>query len=68
MAKKKPPLVNPWPERLKALRAKLGNLTREEAAAMIRISPRAWGKWEQGLQTPSPSHQLLIELLEQGKF
>lgn len=70
MAKKQAspkPAPNPWPARLRALRERLA-LTQAAAAQKVRISRRAWVKWEMGDQIPSPAHQLLIELLEQEKI
>ena len=53
-----------WPDRLRALRAKLG-LSQAKAAKKIRVSLRSWAGWEMGEQIPSAPCQLLIELLEQ---
>lgn len=64
MAKKK----TGWPKRLYELRKRLGGITQEQAAARVRVSRRAWVKWECGQQVPSPAHQLLIDLLEQEKI
>ena len=61
------PAANPWPERCKALRKRLG-ITQQTAANRMRVTLRAWGKWEYAEQIPSPSIQLLIELLEQEKI
>lgn len=57
----------PWPERLRALRSRLG-LTQQQAAARIRVSLRAWSGWERGEDTPSPPFELLLELLEAEKI
>jgi DNA-binding transcriptional regulator YiaG len=67
MGKKRPALVTNWPQRLADLRKRL-DLTQAEAAAKVRVSLRAWVKWEHGEQVPTPSHQLLIDMLEQGKI
>jgi DNA-binding transcriptional regulator YiaG len=64
MAKRTPkPLT---PERIRALREKLG-YSIEEAAARVGVKPRTWQAWEQPSQErgPSPSHLILIRLLEQ---
>ncbi len=70
MAKKRPtrpgkrqPGGNPWPERLFALRTRLG-LTQAQAASRIRTSLRAWSSWERGEEVPSPPFELLIQLLD----
>lgn len=55
------------PRRLYDLRLAL-RLTQGEAARRVRVSRRTWNSWESGTQTPSPPHQLLIDLLEQGKI
>ncbi len=63
MAKKR----TSWSVRLKALRALIGNppITQQQLADLLRITVRSVSKWETGQQEPSPSHQLLIELLEE---
>ncbi len=61
MAKAKPPLS--LPERLKALRERLG-LTQAEAAARVGVSRRAWIKWEKEGRKPSgPVAKLLEQFL-----
>ncbi len=70
MAKKRKPAAgkpggNPWPDRLRALRKRLG-LNQSEAAARIAVGPGVWSAWENDLRTPSRQSQLLIELLEAG--
>ena len=60
------PAINQWPERLKALRKRLG-LTQTEAAAAVRVTRRAWTNYEASRIPPKPI-QLLIELLEKGKI
>lgn len=73
VAKKKPTPArkpaNPWPAKLAALRARLG-LTVEQAAERVGVKPRTWQAWEQPSQrrAPSPSHAILIGLLERGKI
>jgi transcriptional regulator with XRE-family HTH domain len=62
-----PEPANPWPARLKALRERF-KLTQAETAAKVGVSLRAYGKWERGQQLPTLSHQILIALLEEGKF
>jgi transcriptional regulator with XRE-family HTH domain len=58
-----------WPSRLKRIRAERG-LTVEQAAALIGVARSTWYGWEtpSQLRWPSPSHAILIELLEQGKL
>lgn len=56
-----------WPARLLRLRETL-ELTQAEAAAMLRVSRVSWNLWENGRVIPSPSYQLLLELLEKGKI
>jgi len=65
--KPKPARKSIWGARLKALRARIGNppITQQQLADMLRITIRSVSKWENGQQEPSPSHQLLIELLEE---
>ncbi len=53
-------------KRLVALRAKLG-LTQAQAAAKVRVSPRAWAGYEAGDLIPGPI-KLLIDLLEKKKI
>ncbi len=59
--------ANTWPRRLFEMRQRLG-LTQQQAAAKVRVSRRAWVKWESGRQVPSASRQLLLGLLEDGKL
>jgi DNA-binding transcriptional regulator YiaG len=73
--RRKLPAANPWPERLKALRAAVGErmgrkkkVTQAEAAELIRASERSWLSWEKGEEVPSPPFALLIEMLEAGKI
>lgn len=61
--------ANPWPARLKKLRADLG-LTIEQAAEKVGVRPWTWYGWETPSQDrkPSKSHAILIDLLESGKL
>lgn len=72
MAKKKPNAGKNWPDTLKGIRANLGDgtkpLSQAEAARRVGVSTRAWIKWEMGYQIPTPSHQILIGLLADGKI
>jgi DNA-binding transcriptional regulator YiaG len=53
------------PHEIRKLRAAL-DLLQKEAAARVRISQQLWAGWERGYRTPSPSHRLLLDLLEAG--
>lgn len=65
MARKKP---KDWTaKQIKTLRDSL-DLTQHEAAALLRISQPLWAGWESGAREPSPSHKLLLELLEAGEL
>lgn len=64
MAKKK---ATSWAKRIYDLRQRLG-LTQSQAAKKVRVSLRSWAGWEAGEQIPTKPVQLLIELLEDGKF
>lgn len=57
------------PAEIRALRERLG-LTLEQAAEKVGVQPSTWYKWETPSQkrNPSPSHLILIRLLEQGKL
>ena len=59
--KPKPPAT--WPERLKALRAKLG-LTQTDMAEKLAISQGQYSKLESGEREPSGPLALLIAHLE----
>lgn len=69
MAKKKPtpetPPPNPWPQRLKELRAfyRTANrdMSQEEAASKIDCPIGTWRGWEQGRRTPNP---MIVKLLK----
>jgi len=54
-------------KQVKDLRSEL-DLTQHEAAALLRISQPLWAAWESGARKPSPSHRLLLELLEAGEL
>lgn len=50
---------NPWPERLKALRKKLG-ITQVEAAQLCGVATSTWNGWEYGFRIPAgPSLRVL---------
>lgn len=55
------------PARLREIRERLG-LSVEQAAAKVGVRPRTWHSWELPSQKrhPSPSHEILIRLLEGG--
>lgn len=55
------------PDGIRSLREQLG-LTVEQAAEKVGVTSRAWRSWEQPSQDrrPSPSHEILIRLLEDG--
>ncbi len=59
-----------WPKKLKDLRERLGErvgkerLTQAEAAALIKVTRRAWILWESGEKIPSPPFAKLLSLLE----
>jgi len=63
----KPSSKNPWPERVKALRRKLGahgkRLTQAELAARLDVSIRTVLGWERGERVPVRPAALLINLL-----
>lgn len=66
MAKRKK-AGTPSPAEIRAIRRARG-LTIEQAAASVGVKPRTWLAWELPSQkrTPSPSHVILIRLLENG--
>lgn len=69
MSAKRRASANPWPARLRALRERITlrqghRFTQADAAAMFRVSTRAYVGWEHGTQIPTPSHQLLIDLID----
>jgi DNA-binding transcriptional regulator YiaG len=57
------------PKGIRAIRESLG-LSIEQAAAKVGVKPRTWQAWEQPSQKrdPSPSHAILIRLLEDGSL
>lgn len=64
----KPP---PWPERLRALREKLGardhrrgRISQRELAELLGVSLRSVVYWEKGEQTPIPPVAILIDQIE----
>jgi DNA-binding XRE family transcriptional regulator len=61
MAKKKRPSAagNPWPKRLKKLRATLG-LTQAEAAARADVALRTWISWENDHRQPGRITQHML--------
>lgn len=63
-APRKPALT---PARIRAIRKGLG-LTVAQAAAKVGVTPRGWKSWEIPSQQrhPSPSHVILIRLMEAG--
>lgn len=46
---------NPLPGRLRSIRAKLG-LSQEDAAKLVKTTPRTLGSWEREVTEPSASH------------
>ncbi len=58
--------LNPWPERLWAIRQRL-NLSQAAAAARIEVSLRTWLNWENGTFKPLKPYQQLLEKLEKSK-
>lgn len=61
MARKKHSASNPWPERLKALRTKLGKITQSEAAERIGMSLRMYQYYESGEKIPQAATAVLLE-------
>jgi len=59
MAKKKS--TNPWPAKLKAIRARL-DISQREAAERIGTVLRTWQNWEYGRTRPNPMLAKLIDL------
>jgi transcriptional regulator with XRE-family HTH domain len=57
----------PSPEEIRAIRERQG-LSREEAAAKVGITERAWGYLETGKRIPSASVCILIRLLDEEKI
>ena len=54
----KPP-PNPWPAKLKALRASR-KLTQVQAAALLGVSASAWIAWENAVNVPGNITQRLL--------
>jgi transcriptional regulator with XRE-family HTH domain len=50
-------------EQIKSQRMHLG-LTQAEAAKLCRVSPRAWWKWESGLEPLWPTQVGVLKILE----
>jgi transcriptional regulator with XRE-family HTH domain len=50
-------------EQIKSQRARLG-LTQAEAAALCRVSARAWWKWESGLLPMWPTQLGVLQILK----
>ncbi len=56
----------PLPEQIKAARLRLG-LTQAEAAAVCRVSPRAYWQWEAGKSTLDVTLEGALERLRTSK-
>lgn len=52
-----------WKARLKAIRARHGNISQEAAAAMVHADVATWRNWEQGRRIPNPMIALLIDMV-----
>lgn len=57
---RKPPRGNPWPNKLRDLRAKHGNITQAEAAERAGVTTRTWIAWENAQSIPG---RLALNLL-----
>ncbi len=55
------------PQRIKALRLRLG-LTQAQAAARVGVTRRAWAGWEGGEVTPTRPILILLNLLKDKKI
>lgn len=54
--------MTPTPDQVRASRAAAG-LTQAQAAALVRVTPRAWQAWERGQNPMPPTAWLLWRLL-----
>ena len=54
---------NPWPDRLRALRAQLG-FTQKELAAVMQVHPSTLAHWEQNSRVPEGPARTLTTLFE----
>lgn len=52
---------NPWPERLKATRAYLGNINQVETAKLLGLSPRMYVYFESGVRIPQRALAVLLD-------
>ena len=53
---------NPWPARLRAIRAEHG-LTQKQAAEKVGTVLRTWQNWEYGRRRPGAATAKLIQIL-----
>jgi putative transcriptional regulator len=59
--------INPWPQRVRRIRAKNGFSTKG-LAAMIGVSHRTVEDWEQGRRRPSGPAQKMLEMIDNDKI
>lgn len=59
-------LTNPWPDRLRGLRLRHGDISQSQAAALLDVPLKTFQNWEQGRNRPSAALAKLIGLVFPG--